>query len=51
MKEDTESKPNKEIMKDPVKFSKWLSEQPWIAISKRKDENDAIRNAGLVADR
>lgn len=42
MKDDTESVPNKEIMKDPKKFSKWLNEQPWTATSeyRRFDDND-----------
>lgn len=47
MKEDTESLPSKEVMKNPEKFSKWLGEQPWAAVSKRWGVSDVAGNTGL----
>lgn len=40
MKDDMGSVPNKEIMRDPKKFSKWLNEQPWTATSEYRRFDD-----------
>jgi hypothetical protein len=40
VKEDTQLKNKKGILKDPKAFSEWLEKQPWVQFSRERKKDD-----------